>query len=76
MKNCEECGDPVDLKAGDEIVTNVGAMKLGDEEPNMCRACLSTGWSDEPKEVAEGIRNDPELSGKVERLSPIKPEDL
>lgn len=74
MKNCNECGNPVDIEAGDELV-GVGILGHGFISET-CRACLSKGWSFDPDEIAEAISNDPELSGKVERLSPIQPEDL
>jgi hypothetical protein len=76
MNNCIECGKLVDVKAGEEIQTNIGTMRLGSEKPNLCRRCFSEGWSDDSQEVAEGIADDPELSRGVSRVSPIQPEDL
>lgn len=70
---CQECPNEVDLKAGDEVQTEIGPMLLGEEEPRLCRACMSKGWS---KATMADILNDPDLRGKVEIQSPIQPEDL
>jgi hypothetical protein len=74
--NCVECGEPVDIKSGDTIDTNVGPMKPGRDPGPYCRAYLSTGWCDDPMRVQQDILNDPDLRGKIEIKSPIQPEDL
>lgn len=37
---------------------------------DICQDCMALGWTDDPKEVADGIRNDPELGGLINRESP------
>jgi hypothetical protein len=73
--DCLECGKPVDLNPGDDITTNMGeTLKLSpDEQPNLCRECMSKGWS--PAKPTDFF-NDPELRDRISILSPIQREDL
>lgn len=73
MKSCIECGNPVDLKAGDEISPDIGRLAEEYGEVELCRACFSKGWS--PATSAD-ILADGDLRGKVDILSPIQPKDL
>lgn len=51
---------------------------LGETENNdgVCDGCKAFGWTVDPKEIAEAVANDPELSKYVDIISPIQPEDL
>lgn len=77
-KICKECGKPVDLKAGDDIHPMGVSLKLAPDYGGveLCRACFSVGWIDNPSEVRDGIINDPELRNAVQYPSPIQREDL
>jgi hypothetical protein len=53
---CKECGETVDLKPGDEILSEkdgklIGKMPENEGQIMYCRACLSKGWNDEPVEL-------------------------
>lgn len=70
MKNCKECGRPIDIKPGEEIHPSIG--KLGpDVENEYCRACLSVGWENDPQKVYDALANDAELSKGIQFQSPL-----
>lgn len=70
MKTCIECGEPVDLKPGQEIP---GVGKIGPDvaDADICAKCLAKGWSEAwPDDFA----NDPDFILGIP--SPIQRHDL
>jgi hypothetical protein len=67
---CNECGKPVDLKGGDEIMPGfVLAKEL--TQPDICKACFQKGWS---VATPEDFMKDSGFT--VLFKSPIQPQDL
>lgn len=71
-KKCAECDNIVNIVRGEDLGSGL-KMSL-DEAPRLCKSCMLKGWISDPREVAEAIANDPELSHGVGIVSPIQPE--
>lgn len=71
MHECIECGEPIDLAAGDEISPDIGRLANDYGEVELCRRCFSQGWS---PASPEDFANDPDFA--VGYPSPLQRGDL
>lgn len=65
---CTDCGFVSKPKYQMEM--NQENYTYSDGSITLCDNCMAIGWTDDPKKVYEAIKNDPLLSGLVERESP------
>lgn len=74
MKNCPECGNPIDLKVGEAL--SDGAI-IGEGANNICRSCMEKGWKSFEGMTSAEIAKEFEGSGlEVPLASPIQRHDL
>lgn len=68
---CEECGLVSTPKFQMELQKDkVDEYMYSDGCLTLCDECMNKGWTSDPKEVYDAIRNDPKLSKIVDVQSP------
>lgn len=55
---------------GDGKWNDPDRQKIKKEDLPTCEFCKADGWTSDPTEVVEGIKNDPELNNLISRESP------